>query len=84
MVEITLGIDGMSCGMCEAYINDTIRRAFPVKSVQSSHKKKCTKILSEQEIDEQALRKAIHAKGYTMTSFHAKPYTQRKKLLGFL
>ena len=31
MVKTILKIDGMMCGMCEAHINDCIRRAFDVK-----------------------------------------------------
>lgn len=31
MVKITLKIDGMSCGMCEAHINDAVRAAFRIK-----------------------------------------------------
>ena len=38
MIETTVGIDGMQCGMCEAHVNDTIRAAFPVKKVSASHK----------------------------------------------
>jgi len=78
MVKVILGIDGMSCGMCEAHINETIRRSFQVKSVKSSHRKKCTEILSEQEIDEQKLREAIHATGYTVTSYHSEIYTPKR------
>ena len=31
MVQLTLRIDGMSCGMCESHVNDTIRQKFNVK-----------------------------------------------------
>lgn len=31
MIKITLDIDGMVCGMCEAYINDAVRKVFTVK-----------------------------------------------------
>ncbi len=31
MVRITLGIDGMACGMCEAHINEAVRNAFREK-----------------------------------------------------
>ena len=31
MVKITLDIEGMACGMCEAHVNDAVRRVFPVK-----------------------------------------------------
>ena len=27
MYQITLGIDGMMCGMCESHINDAVRNA---------------------------------------------------------
>ena len=37
MYKTTLKIDGMMCGMCESHINDTIRKAVPVKKVSSSH-----------------------------------------------
>ena len=39
MYKTTLKIDGMMCGMCESHINDTIRKAAPVKKVTSSHAK---------------------------------------------
>ena len=27
MVKITLEVEGMACGMCEAHVNDAIRKA---------------------------------------------------------
>ena len=47
MVKITVGIDGMACEMCEAHINETVRNAFPVKKVTSSHTRNETVILAE-------------------------------------
>ena len=41
MVKITAGIEGMVCGMCEAHINEAVRKAFRVK--------KHTVILAEQD-----------------------------------
>lgn len=29
MLKITLGVDGMMCGMCESHVNDAVRKAFP-------------------------------------------------------
>ena len=49
MYQITLGIDGMMCGMCESHINDAVRNAFPVRKVTSSHSRGQTVILSETE-----------------------------------
>ena len=38
MIQTTVKISGMACSMCEAHINDTIRRAFSVEKASSSHK----------------------------------------------
>lgn len=37
MIKISVGIEGMACGMCEAHINNAVRQAFSVKKVTSSH-----------------------------------------------
>ncbi len=68
MYKITIGIDGMMCGMCEAHINDTIRANFKVKKVNSSHTKNLTEILCPKPITEDALHAAIDPTGYTVTS----------------
>ena len=40
MTKTTLKIDGMMCGMCEAHVNDAIRKAVPdATKVKSSHTK---------------------------------------------
>ncbi len=82
MVKTKLGIDGMMCGMCEAHINDTVRKNFKVKKVTSSHKKGVTEIISEEELDEDELRKAIDETGYILKSFSSEPY-QKKGLFSF-
>ena len=28
MLKITLGVDGMMCGMCESHVNDAVRKAL--------------------------------------------------------
>ena len=77
MVQITVKIDGMMCGMCEAHINDAVRRAFPVKKVTSSHRKGEAVILTEADIDEAALRDAIGATGYRVLSVVRGPYEKK-------
>ena len=79
MVKLTLGIEGMACGMCEAHINEAVRNAFPVKKVTSSHKKKQTIILTEQNIPEQKLKDVIAKAGYDVVSVSSEPY-QKKRL----
>ncbi len=79
MMKLTLGIEGMACGMCEAHINEAVRNAFSVKKVTSSHKKKQTIILTEQNIPEQKLKDIIAKAGYDVVSVSSEPY-QKKRL----
>ena len=82
MEKITVEVSGMMCGMCEAHINDAIRKAFPVKKVTSSHSKGQTQILCENRLDEDALRGAISATGYQVLSIQSAPY-EKKGLFSF-
>ena len=68
MIRTVLQVQGMACGMCEAHVNDAVRRAFPVKKVTSSHRKGETEILSEVPLEEARLREVIGATGYTVSS----------------
>ena len=77
MYQITLGIDGMMCGMCESHINDAVRNAFPVKKVSSSHGKGQTVILSETAIPEAELRPVIAKTGYELTAYACAPYEKK-------
>ena len=45
MWKYTVQVSGMMCGMCEAHVNDAVRKACPVKKVRSSHSKGETEIL---------------------------------------
>ena len=65
MIRITVKVDGMMCGMCEAHVNDAIRRALPVKKVASDRKRKETVILTEQDIPDSRLESVITESGYT-------------------
>ena len=72
------------CGMCESHINDVIRREFKVKKVSSSHTKGIAEIISENEIDEEKIKKAIADTGYDVTSFKSEPYERKKGIFSFL
>lgn len=77
MVKIILQIKGMSCGMCESHINDTIRKCFTVKKVSSSHKKGITEILVEKPLDVDKLKKAIGETGYEVLDIQTEPYVRK-------
>ena len=58
MYQITLGIDGMMCGMCESHVNEVVRKTAQVEKVTSSHTKGETVIVSAQPLDIEALKAA--------------------------
>ena len=82
MIQTTVKVSGMACSMCEAHINDAIRRALPVKKVTSSHTKGETVILSEAPLEEAAIREVIDETGYTAGEISAAPY-EKKGLFHF-
>lgn len=83
MYKVTANIDGMMCGMCEAHVQDAIRKAFPVKSVKASKSKKNAVILTETPITEEELRESLDPTGYTLVSAVCEPYEKKGfKLFG--
>lgn len=36
MVQTTLKVDGMMCGMCESHVNEVVRKTVQVEKVTSS------------------------------------------------
>lgn len=81
MVQITVGVDGMACSMCEAHVSDAIRKAFPVKKVTANRTKGQTVIVAENEIAEADIAKVLEPTGYRMVNYSCAPY-QKKKLFG--
>lgn len=77
MVKITLSIQGMACGMCEAHINDAVRKAFPVKKVTSSYRKGKTEIHAETCLDTVRLKSVIDATGYQVMDVQTESYEKK-------
>ena len=82
MIQITLKIDGMMCGMCESHINDCIRSHFQVKKVSSSHTKGETVITAETAPNLDRLKAAIDETGYTVTDVKAETVEKKSGLFG--
>lgn len=77
MVKTVLSIEGMACGMCESHMNECIRKNFDVKSVKSSHKKKSSEIISENELNAEKLKAVIKDTGYELTGISSEPYVKK-------
>ena len=82
MVKTVLKIDGMMCGMCEAHMNELIRKNFKVKKVTSSAKDGETVIFSDAELDIPWAKKQIKDIGYEMVDYTSEPY-EKKGLFHF-
>ena len=81
MIQTTIGIDGMMCEMCEAHINDAIRKNFQVKSAKANRRKRQCVVVSEDELDHDRIRSVIAETGYDLLSITSEPY-QKKGFLG--
>ena len=82
MIKTVLKIDGMMCGMCEAHICDTIRKAVSsAKKVAASRGKKEASFLTEEAVDLEKLKAAVDATGYTCLGAESAPY-EKKGLFG--
>lgn len=81
MIVTKVKIDGMMCTMCEAHINEVIRKSVPgAKKVRSSHTKgECT-FLSDEIPNADLIISAIAQTGYTAHGVRSKDY--EKKFLG--
>ena len=82
MIKTTLKIYGMACSMCEAHMNDLIRKVAKVKKVASSAKAGETVVISEEELDIPLLGKEIEGIGYRLLSDSSEPY-EKKGLFHF-
>lgn len=77
MVKTTLKIDGMACSMCEAHINDCIRKNFKIKKIKTSHSKGVSEIISEKAPEEEKLKKAVSEIGYTILDLRSEEYKKK-------
>ena len=78
MNKITVKIDEMACGMCEAHICDTIRKVYPTaKKVKASRTRGEATFLYGGAIDGKALKGAISGTGYVFVSVSQEPYKKR-------
>ena len=77
MIKTVLKVNGMMCGMCEAHMNDLVRKNFNVKKVTSSVKGGETVVISEENLDIPFLKKEIKEIGYELVDVHTEPYEKK-------
>lgn len=64
MIKIYLNVEGMMCSMCEAHINDIVRKNSNVKKVKSNRKKNETIIIKNDDFDIDKIIDEINKSGY--------------------
>ena len=75
MIKTIIGVGGMSCQMCEAHINESVRSVVPdAKTIRANRKARQVVIVSEGVIDKAALQQAIVSQGYDFLSYEYGPY----------
>lgn len=67
MVKVTVNVEGMMCGHCEAHVNEAIKKAFGVEDVVSSHENNTTVFTAPEKVDEDKIRQTIKDAGYEVT-----------------
>ena len=75
MIKTIIGVGGMSCQMCGAHINESVRSVVPdAKTIRANRKTRQVVIVSEGVIDKAALQQAIVSQGYDFLSYEYGPY----------
>lgn len=69
MNKYILGIDGMKCGMCEAHVEETIRKNIKLKSVKASHIKNQVVVITELDLTIEDFKKSLDPTGYRLELF---------------
>lgn len=77
MIKITMQVEGMHCGMCEAHVNDVVRCVNGVKKVKSSHIKGITEVVADDGVDIGLIRDGIARQGYGVGEIKSEPYAKR-------
>jgi len=71
----------MMCGMCEAHVQDVVRRNIEVKKVKASHMKNNLEIITDKDLTKEEFERIIGQTGYKITSFVRQEAV--KKLFGW-
>ena len=81
MNKYVLKINGMRCGMCEAHVENEIRKNINVKRVKASHIKNELIVITELELEEDDFHNILDKTGYEIKSY--KKEVEVKKLFGW-
>ena len=79
MYKVSMKINGMMCGMCEAHVNDVIRKnVSDAKKVSSSYIKGESTFLCDCIPDADQLKETIRQTGYDVREVRWEEYEKKK------
>lgn len=81
LFKTTMKIEGIACSMCEAHINDLIRKHCNINKIKSSASKGETVVVSDEGLDITLLEKEIANIGYKLVAADSVPY-EKKRFFG--
>ena len=64
-------VEGMMCGMCEAHVNDALRKVPGVTKASASRSKKQALVECGEWVSDEALLKAVNDTGYRASNVRA-------------
>ncbi len=64
MIKAYFDVEGMMCSMCEAHINDVVRKNVDISKIKSKHRKKLTIVTLENKNDIDKIIESIESLGY--------------------
>ena len=64
-------VEGMMCGMCEAHVNDALRKVPGVTKASASRSKKQAMVECDETVTDEALLKAVNDTGYQASNVRA-------------
>jgi len=67
MNKYSLNVEGMMCGMCEAHVQDAVRKVVPTAKKVKANRKKNIVTFKAEEVDKELLIKTITETGYTVS-----------------
>ncbi len=76
MTKTILKIDGMMCGMCEAHVQNAIRKAGYMNVKANHHSGNCV-VISEESIDPEHIKEPLEKLGYRILETHSEPYEKK-------
>ena len=67
MEKITVGVDGMMCGHCEATVKKALEEVSGVESAVVSHQDGTAVVTVSEDVANDVLKKAVEDKDYKVT-----------------